>query len=1178
MSSMLAIESSSALGFRDNSLSNIMDPDLASIALPTPRMMLRPEDASRLGRPFRREEIETPRASSENTRVNGERNGPTQSPDRSPPGTEDNDPGQNGQRDGPLLSLEDTTELFKRKIADAKQDTEYALAGSEAVSDAVKPKLTLDLGHSNIARLPESVVDLIRAEVERLSLSHNQIWHIPLRFSECSHLRYLNIRSNVFREIPRGVYRLHQLEILDISRNKIRKISNDIQNLKSLRVFSIMNNRIGELPPELCEMTKLQVLKIAGNHLTLKLQKIIKSKESEVSFSEMTDHERNAAITVEIKRYLRETHPAIAPIDVEASLQVIDESSMETTPRPLKRSLSSRFPVIPSTNNADPGPDGNKSSPISAMSNPPLVPTRSHLRVASGAQLAARRPGIAPLPSANNERNRSNSESVLQATVTTRQKRMGIVRKQGTELDSIDETNKINRNSHFRGVSHGSGLKRSGALYSPGGNSSSSPSSPREQRRNRAGFIHRLSSLPEQKVEADWKNPVIEGAKGILYALYQIHPHISGLIAAAYGVNSHRTPLETVFYAAATHVDTLNADLDQVERISSGDQEAVDNIVETVRRDCHTCIMAYTHVSALLRDNVKKIVAGTDARYVRTLMLLLYGSMIEVRNAIKSFGAEVQVARLIGHKRQRSSGNTNIIDTIPEESQYTAPVQQSRTATPTRDRNVPSRQGGRLRSDTTIQHPAVTESIPALPAGPVPPPSMGPLATPTHFTGTTSNNGTLATTLSSTTSGLRSRSSSRTMMNSQLSASIASTPRSGEAFNLPASAAYNSRINPSTGLTDSQEEAIFEQIFLALTRAYDAALHTIPIAKAQFLRCLEAAEENRQPKSVYDLWSTLVYRCKTCIDVSEALQIRLVNMRLKDPNAHAIAAGSGRNDPQLWLLCKSFLMSFIELLTEMRLAKSLRLLSQELIHMLRPVQKASRDAGSLIETSPWRYLTDSATAAMPPPTVFAGTNGNQVNAINTNGYSHGANGNVNGSTISHSNYPLQSPFPPPLVPVPPLPSSASMHPPGTATKPFMNGAYVSIPHNGVAAAALNGISPVSVPLPATPLSAALGPAAQATLPIASQSTSALPTPTSTNSSFSSSALPTPTLSSNGFVHGGISGNANGSFNGMSNGNGAVPSTPASAYGDSFFKGDVFQRADSLLSMPQVGLGGFLSRR
>src|SRR6266511_1619572 len=40
----------------------------------------------------------------------------------------------------------------------------------------------------------------------RLSLSHNQIWHLPYRFAECSQLRYLNVRANVFREFPKAVH------------------------------------------------------------------------------------------------------------------------------------------------------------------------------------------------------------------------------------------------------------------------------------------------------------------------------------------------------------------------------------------------------------------------------------------------------------------------------------------------------------------------------------------------------------------------------------------------------------------------------------------------------------------------------------------------------------------------------------------------------------------------------------------------------------------------------------------------------------------------------------------------------------------------------------------------------------------------------------------------------------
>ncbi|EXJ80914.1 hypothetical protein A1O3_07202 [Capronia epimyces CBS 606.96] len=1126
---MLAIETISASGFRNTSSFDVMDSDVAQLA--NPRPMLRPADATRLGRPFRPEDAERPRAPSENPRPNGERTTPSPAVDTSPP-VEDRPPVQNPRNEQALLSLEDTTELFRKRVADARQDTEHALAGGEAVSEAVKPKLTLDLGHSNIARLPESVVDLIKAEVERLSLSHNQIWHIPLRFAECTHLRYLNIRSNVFREIPRGVYKLGQLEILDISRNKVRRISSDIRNLKSLRVFSIVHNRVEDLPTELCELNKLQILKIAENPLRFKLKKIVETKESEVSFSEMTDHERETAITTEIKRYLRETHPVV--VDAEASPD-IEEVPMET-PRPLRRALSSRFPVIPSTGSFDTGSEGNRSSPL--QPNAPPIPTRSHYRMTSGTQTILRRPGVAPLLSQHsNERNRSNSESVLQASAAARHKRMGMLRKDKPDLDSIDEL-KANRNSHLRGFSHGSVLKRNGVLSSPGGASSSSPSSPRDARRHRLAFVKRLSSLPEHKVEHDWNSPVIEGAKGILYALYQVHPHISGLIAAIRGKEFRRSTLEFTFFNASTHVDRLNEALEQADMVDPEDEDAVENIESTVRQDCATCIMAYTHVTAQLQDNVKKIVAGIDARYVRTLMLLLYGSMAEVRNAIQSFGAEVKLKQGLGHRRQMSSGNTHPIQTIPEE--FSTPLQPARASTPTRDRNWPSRPGGRLRSDTAFQH-AVVGTNPVHEANSVPPLNTGGPPTPIHLTGTTLNGGfptgtsstfsNSGTMNSASSAGLRSRSSSRTaqLTNGISSLSLASTPHSGEGFNLPPSASYAARVNPSTGLTDTQEEAIFEQIFLALTRAYDAALHTIPIAKQQFLRCLEAAEENRQPKSVHELWSTLVYRCKLSIEVSEALQIRLVNMRLKDPSVHVAPNASGRNDPSLWLLCKTFLMGFIDLLTDMREAKSLRLLSQELITMLRPVQKAIREAGRLIETSPWRYLTDSATAAMPPPSVFNSTLGQQ-SGVNGNTYSNGISSmsGYNGTT-QLGNHSLPSPFPPPVAPIPAVPGSWSATSVNNMTTKYTaNGnANVNGNGNGVSGhAGANGLSPVSAPLPATPLSAVLGPAAQATVPMS-----------------------TP-----------------------------IPSTPASAYGDQFFKGDVFQRADSLLNMQQAGSMNFLSRR
>lgn len=65
------------------------------------------------------------------------------------------------------LTQEETIELTRRAVENGVQETKRSLAGNEAVSDVVRPKLTIDLGHSHIVQIPEAVVDIIKDEVER---------------------------------------------------------------------------------------------------------------------------------------------------------------------------------------------------------------------------------------------------------------------------------------------------------------------------------------------------------------------------------------------------------------------------------------------------------------------------------------------------------------------------------------------------------------------------------------------------------------------------------------------------------------------------------------------------------------------------------------------------------------------------------------------------------------------------------------------------------------------------------------------------------------------------------------------------------------------------------------------------------------------------------------------------
>jgi RAM signalling pathway protein len=852
-----------------------------------------------------------------------------------------------------------------------------------------------------------------------------------------------------------------------------------------------MHNRIDELPPELSEMPQIQILKVAENPLPFKLRKVIEAKEAEFVRLEINDNGKEIAVTAEIKRYLRETQPIVRSVKSELGTD-FGESVLET-PKPLKRVPSSRFPIRPSINGLDMAVETTAKSP--SQSKPPPIPTRSHYRIASGQNgNGLRRPSVSPLVSANDQ-NRSNSESFLQASAAARSKRMGILRKEKSDLEPVEEI-RNNRVSHLRGVSHGSVLRsRSSNAVSPG-SGLASPVSPKDGRRQRNLYIKRLSSLPEQRQDPTWRSPVVEGAKGILYALYQLHPHISGLISVIKGRDLKRTSLELTYYNASSHVERLNEALEQADSLEEEDEDAVERAENTVQRDCASCIMAYSHVVSQIQENVRKIVSSADARYVRSFMLLIYGSMVEIKNAVKSFNVEVRFQETpIRHNTVKG------FQTIEEE--FSPPTGVIRSSTPTRDRpGTPARQVSRLRSDTAFQNP-IPRTVADYPlkqpySQPYSQPSNvasfqpslypygastmeNPYSSNAFFPHSNASNG--STTAYSV--GLRSRSNSRstntlTLTNSSMASSLANTPRSGESFNLPV---FQNpvRVNPMTGLSDTQEESVFEAIFLALSRAYDSALQALPIARRQFERCAEIADEDRHSKEVREVWRNLLWRCKACLEVSETLHMRLKHMKVKD------TSNNGRTDRSFWQLTKSFTHSFIDLVAEMKEAKALRLLSQDIVVILRPVQKASRDAVRLIDSSPWAYLTEAGSSSLDPPPLM--TNGG-MNNYYTN--------SLNGAHIGYSN-------------------GFSHHYP---TSHFNISTHVP-PLTTIPAAMQQGVSPSSVALPATPLSAALGPAAQAT----------------------------------------------------------VPSTPASAYGDQFFRGDVFARADAVLGMRQQNANlTFNSRR
>lgn len=178
--------------------------------------MVRPEDTLRMPRSYRDlEEEDTsrhvpePTASSSSSSSNTE--GSIKSEDEAI--LVNTSAGETGSKPaksagGPrALTAEETIQLARRAVDNGIQETKRSLAGSEAVGDVVKPKLTIDLGHSNIDRIPEPVVDVIKDEVERCvaingSLRPSVTWNIKLTFSQG--FRYGIINWSIYHIVLRS--------------------------------------------------------------------------------------------------------------------------------------------------------------------------------------------------------------------------------------------------------------------------------------------------------------------------------------------------------------------------------------------------------------------------------------------------------------------------------------------------------------------------------------------------------------------------------------------------------------------------------------------------------------------------------------------------------------------------------------------------------------------------------------------------------------------------------------------------------------------------------------------------------------------------------------------------------------------------------------------------------------
>ena len=554
---------------------------------------------------------------------------------------------------------------------------------------------------------------------------------------------------------------------------------------------------------------------------------------------------------------------------------------------------------------------------------------------------------------------------------------MGIVPKKQTDLSVLDET-RANRNSHhLRGQSHGSALRQGTRAGDISPSNITSLHSGEDQR----GMLGRpLSSLSRQKKDIP-KTRIIEAAKGILYSLNLVHQHLGLLFPVIKEGKSKRSSLERIFHNAAIRVEHLDQELTKCMRDNSQGLGFTEASRKAVRQATHACILTHEPIAQLTTRSVEQLVQDADPKYIRTLMLFLYGSLNEVYNSNQLFG------------RQRPAKRVQKIN-VKEIGQITANAvtgESSRTrddsVTPTRDRPKPER---RWRNGGSIQQLSSHIDLHT---------ALGTqTAVPLYVNG-------------------RSRSNSRAgMLHSSTSSSVVSTPRSGESFTSVRLAARSRSgsvtTTPEQARIEKEQRVQFEQIFIILRKSADQGLQIIPQLQPFFNDAAEASQRQYTHEKIRELWLTLVNRNRTCLSMSEKLKKRLSIIKLNDPEA--------RNARDFWRLVKDFVDSYSSLLASLREARLLNLVPSDMRHQVRPVHKSATEAATLITNSPWNRLTFEVEPQTQPLS--------RAQTPAPNGYqAHQTRGSGSSNAASNS-----SPYTPS---VPATPLSAALGPAAQATVP-----------------------------------------------------------------------------------------------------------------------------------------------
>lgn len=183
--------------------------------------------------------------------------------------------------------------------------------------------------------------------------------------------------------------------------------------------------------------------------------------------------------------------------------------------------------------------------------------------------------------------------------------------------------------------------------------------------RNSGAYFRRLSMLPANTASKALPMPVLEmvdGIRGILFSLSQIYSALKHFVLFA-TQDRLSVALTKLMTTADVAMGSLINALDRFDSSSRRRQAAEANqIARDVFEACRSSVGVFSRLVGVLGLQLKHITTQSDTRYVRTLLLMLYGSLGEISVAWQSMAPHAaQVAQYLSSSSaaHMSSPKTN---------------------------------------------------------------------------------------------------------------------------------------------------------------------------------------------------------------------------------------------------------------------------------------------------------------------------------------------------------------------------------------------------------------------------------------------------------------------------------------------------------------------------------------